>query len=126
MVGRPILESIDEFMHKSRELIMVISQASLESGWCRYELETAHTRALQRNKHVIIIKLGDLPVNIEHTPTRNLLDTCNFLEWKMTKDGQKLFWARLITHLYGQEFGCTCCRFGLQSIGYNEVRNHAL
>ena len=125
LLGNPIIECIDTFMGKSRELIVVISEASLQSEWCRYELEHAHLRAIQRNKHVIIIKLGQLPGTIDHAAARTLLDNYNFLEWKTTKDGQKLFWARFIGHLYGREFACSCCT-GLHRVGYEQVRNDAL
>ena len=72
MVGSVIVDEIDEGMNNSREIAIVMSNASIKSDWCRHEIETAFVKALQRNKSLIIATVGNLLHDIEHMTTRTI------------------------------------------------------
>ena len=97
-----------------------------------------------------MIILGQVPLAINSPTARLLLDTYNYLLWPVATDThadsnhdgestdggdtqpnkthrQKLFWAKLVRHLYGNTASCMCClpMVGPKSIGYREVREIA-
>ena len=74
-----------------------------------HELETAYLKALQRNKRMIVIIVGELPERIESVTARTVLDTHHVIRWSTDEAGRKLFWAKLKGYMYGEEIGCGCC-----------------
>ena len=131
--GENLHEAIEDRIKKSREYILVISQNFLQSDWCQTEMEAAYEECLTRHTGIAIIALGELPRNIENPIARIILDRFNYLQWKLNDRGKKnkeksaqrkLFWAKLVNHLYGRPNGCFCFSFGPKSLGYREVSDY--
>ncbi|XP_033108561.1 toll-like receptor 3, partial [Anneissia japonica] len=54
-IGKPIATNIIESIDASRHTICVITEAFLDSGWCKYELQFALSRLFKERKEVIIL-----------------------------------------------------------------------
>lgn len=122
-VGEPIAQTIANKMLASRELIVVISDLSLQREWCRFELEFAVHEAEKRKKKIIVIKMGSLGNRVDSESAARVLDTHTHLEWTDNPKGQKLFWAKLVGRMYGDDTGCCvcCCPYGAKAIKYQDI-----
>ena len=120
LLGQNIGRAISDRIENSREFILVMTQNFLDSEWCQREMEEAYHEALMRHGRIAVIVLGNLPTQIRNPTARIILERYNYLQWKIHQRGhidekmaeQKLFWAKLIDHLYGnQSECCSCFRF---------------
>ena len=130
--GQSIQRAIDDYITKSREFILVMSDNFLNSDWCHTEMEATYRESLRRRRNIVIIVLGEVPQNIVHPTASLLLDTYNYLQWipdeasqKANEHRHKLFWVKLVRHLYGGQHicGCSCLPFGPRAITYKEVHH---
>ena len=122
-VGADILEEINEKMNQSREIVVVLSETSVDKYWCEQELKISLALTNQRRQNLIVIKIGNIAPDVESVTAKHVLQHRNYLEWtdEMDKDQdrQKLFWARLVAFMYGTNIGDTCfscCKFSSRNL----------
>ena len=122
-VGADILEEINEKMNQSREIVVVLSETSVDKYWCEQELKISLALTNQRRQNLIVIKIGNIAPDVESVTANHVLQHRNYLEWtdEMDKDQdrQKLFWARLVAFMYGTTIGnsCfSCCKFSSKNL----------
>ena len=125
LVGGEITdEIISNIHHNSRHIILVITDHFFESGWCSFELKQALLRSLnEENMNLIFVKVGEIK-NRGSEEAMMVLNTYNYIEWVDDQSGKDLFWARLVSALYGEDFMdrnqcCRCCWF--HSKAYHEM-----
>ena len=123
-VGESIPITVSRSMSDSREVIVVISQIALKSDWCCFELDQAVLQAQRRKKALIVIKMGKFKNPLDNSTAAHVLDRYTYLEWPEKKEGHKLFWAKLVAKMYGDDDGCACCLlYGAKAIKYNEIQD---
>ncbi|XP_021360289.1 toll-like receptor 13 isoform X2 [Mizuhopecten yessoensis] len=99
-VGRFILDNITANIQLSRNVILVLSRAFLDSEWCRYELTLIQTRLIQEGPGVLtVILLEEMEVGILPSSIRSILDTVTYNEWPKDEAGRRRFWGRLLIAL---------------------------
>lgn len=123
-IGAAIDETICQSMTHSREIILVLSDYALRSGWCQFELTEALAQIDRRNKKLIVIKLGTLERYLLDPKVAHILDNHTYLEWSDNKDSHALFWAKLVGTIYGDTQGsCLCWPSGTRALGYQDIRD---
>ena len=94
--GRFLLDNIDESIHGSRKIILVLSPNFVASEWCYQEMQMAHMRLLDDNLDVLVlVLLDDIPENKMTLLLRKILCRKEYLKWPKNRAGQRLFWQRL-------------------------------
>ncbi|KAI0240957.1 hypothetical protein LSAT2_004104 [Lamellibrachia satsuma] len=97
--GASVINIIGESMERSRFTVLVLSPDFLSSNWCLFELDSARTHAISRGRDVIV------PIILREFSTapnsRHLADIFDksYLKWTNDKEGQSVFWDKLITKL---------------------------
>ena len=123
-VGGSIVDTIISKMNNSRHLIVVISDVSMNSEWCQFELIQAMNQANKLNKTVIAIQLGDLKLINQNPTAGHILQTHVCLHWNdQNSKSQVYFWKKLVSALYDEQeglWGC-CCALGSTSIKYDQI-----
>ncbi|KAK2171212.1 hypothetical protein NP493_1093g00047 [Ridgeia piscesae] len=83
----------------SRFIVLVLSPDFLASNWCLLEMHLARSRATSEGHDVIVpIILHEFPV-AQVTRTLEAILSRSYLEWTDDRQGQTLFWDKLITKL---------------------------
>ena len=108
-LGQNNVHNTEDYMDRSRHLIVVVSDLALDDSFFRYQIESAHARAQERNKHLFIITFEELAKPIANATVRVLLRDHIRLKWSHQRTGQIRFWERLSQHLDGAEEVCECC-----------------
>ncbi|XP_049863560.1 toll-like receptor 2 type-2 [Schistocerca gregaria] len=90
-LGSFIADNIVSSMKDSRSTVIVLSQAFVDSQWCRWELEVASNKV----HHLVLLELermnrSRLPRNL-----RYLMDTRTYLEWPAQRRAQEAKWRQL-------------------------------
>ena len=97
--GSVLEETIRESIDRSRFTVLVLSPDFLASNWCRLEMHIARNRIISEGRDVIV------PIILREFPTSQMTRTLagilskSYLQWTDDKDGQALFWDKLITKL---------------------------
>ncbi|XP_004849535.1 LOW QUALITY PROTEIN: toll-like receptor 4 [Heterocephalus glaber] len=89
---------IQEGFHKSRKVIVVVSQHFIESRWCIFEYEIAQTwQFLSSRAGIIFIVLQKLEKSLlrQQVELYRLLSRNTYLEWEDHGLGRHIFWRRL-------------------------------
>ncbi|XP_010955488.2 toll-like receptor 4 isoform X1 [Camelus bactrianus] len=89
---------IQEGFHKSRKVIVVVSQHFIQSRWCIFEYEIAQTwQFLSSRAGIIFIVLQKLEKSLlrQQVELYRLLSRNTYLEWEDTVLGRHIFWRRL-------------------------------
>ena len=124
-LGDPIAETIIEKMTNSQYIIAVMSDLSLRSEWCQFELMESLRQIQYHGKKLLVIRLGPLEHVSENLTASHIMDLNVCLDW--SDDNPKalpLFWAKLVDSLYGEDLRhCVCCCPGAKSLGYNQIYN---
>ena len=123
-VGELIIDSIVDKMNQSQYLIVVISDVSLKSEWCQFELIQAMHQVNQFHKTLIAIQLGELKDVHEHRTASHILQTHVALHWNdKNSKASAFFWKKLVNCLYGDTEGQyrLCWGSCKKSIAYNEI-----
>ena len=121
-VGGSIIDTIISKMNDSRHLIVVISDVSMNSEWCQFELIQAMNQANKLNKTVIAIQLGDLKLINQNPTAGHILQTHVCLHWNdQSSKSQVFFWNKIVSALYDEQGGLCCCALSSNSIKYNQI-----
>ena len=123
-VGEFIIDAIVDKMNQSQYIIVVISDLSLKSEWCQFELVQAMHQVSQFSKTLIAIQLGELKEIHENHMAGHILQTHVALHWnERNPKAATFFWKKLISCLYGDPEGqCKiCCGSCKKSITYEEI-----
>lgn len=89
---------IQEGFHKSRKVIVVVSQHFIQSRWCIFEYEIAQTwQFLGSHAGIIFIVLQKLEKSLlrQQVELYRLLSRNTYLEWDDSVLGRHIFWRRL-------------------------------
>ncbi|XP_045696925.1 toll-like receptor 4 [Phyllostomus hastatus] len=89
---------IQEGFHKSRKVIVVVSQHFIQSRWCIFEYEIAQTwQFLSSHAGIIFIVLQKLEKSLlrQQVELYRLLSRNTYLEWEDSVLGRHIFWRRL-------------------------------
>ncbi|XP_040338053.1 toll-like receptor 4 isoform X1 [Herpailurus yagouaroundi] len=89
---------IQEGFHKSRKVIVVVSQHFIQSRWCIFEYEIAQTwQFLSSRAGIIFIVLQKLEKSLlrQQVELYRLLNRNTYLEWEDSVLGRHIFWRRL-------------------------------
>lgn len=89
---------IQEGFHKSRKVIVVVSQHFIQSRWCIFEYEIAQTwQFLRSHAGIIFIVLQKLEKSLlrQQVELYRLLSRNTYLEWEDSVLGRHIFWRRL-------------------------------
>ncbi|NP_001076201.1 toll-like receptor 4 [Oryctolagus cuniculus] len=89
---------IQEGFHKSRKVIVVVSQHFIQSRWCIFEYEIAQTwQFLSSHAGIIFIVLQKVEKSLlrQRVELYRLLSRNTYLEWEDTVLGRHIFWRRL-------------------------------
>ncbi|XP_061170220.1 toll-like receptor 2 [Saccostrea echinata] len=97
-VGKLIVDNITDTMHRSRKILIILSNSFAQSHWCRFETMLAQLRTINKEKEMVIV------IILENILTKNmtnslhvLLKTTTFIEWTNEKSGKEMFWNRVIS-----------------------------
>lgn len=126
-----IADVIVDHIKKSKSIIVILSEYSLHSEWCDFELKNAHTQSLIFHKPFIVIKMGKLPRRLVYGLVEHLLSSQVYIEWpdddvsdidgnqmdrvnnkqqKLLKQKQELFWEKIVKEIYGHSY-CQCLKY---------------
>ncbi|XP_004677452.1 PREDICTED: toll-like receptor 4 [Condylura cristata] len=89
---------IQEGFHRSRKVIVVVSQHFIQSRWCIFEYEIAQTwQFLSSHAGIIFIVLQKLEKSLlrQQVELYRLLSRNTYLEWEDSVLGRHIFWRRL-------------------------------
>ncbi|XP_076999689.1 toll-like receptor 4 isoform X2 [Tamandua tetradactyla] len=89
---------IQEGFHKSRKVIVVVSQHFIQSRWCIFEYEIAQTwQFLSSHAGIIFIVLQKVEKSLlrQQVELYRLLSRNTYLEWEDSALGRHIFWRRL-------------------------------
>nr|XP_012328179.1 toll-like receptor 4 isoform X1 [Aotus nancymaae] len=89
---------IHEGFHKSRKVIVVVSQHFIQSRWCIFEYEIAQTwQFLSSRAGIIFIVLQKVEKSLlrQQVELYRLLSRNTYLEWEDSVLGRHIFWRRL-------------------------------
>ena len=123
-VGGSIYHTIAERMNDSKNIILVVSDVAMASRMCQFEMDEAQRQTIEQRKQILLIKLGSITRPLPDTTVAFLLDRHTYLEWSDDHKSHKLFWAKLVGHLYNDFQGSSnrcCCPYGARSLGYEEI-----
>nr|AUR53641.1 tool like receptor 13 [Octopus vulgaris] len=100
--GWDIVDNIVESIEKSHKIVLLLSNNFALSEWCQFESTMAQQRLFGEKKNTLIPILLE-PIKIKNQTSRLtiLLKEKTYLEWTDDKNGQKLFWARLLNTMRG-------------------------
>ena len=120
-LGEDISSVIVRSIQQSRKVIIVLSEKSIERPWCQFEFQVALAEAIKHQTKLAIVKLGQFKVEeVEDRSVAWVLDNHTYLEWHENENAQKVFWFKLLRHLYNDADGICCC-FGLRQLGSDDI-----
>ncbi|XP_046995835.1 toll-like receptor 2 type-2 isoform X1 [Schistocerca americana] len=90
-LGSYIADNIVTSMKTSRSTVIVLSQAFVDSRWCRWELDLAS----QKVHHLVLLELERLERHQLERHLRFLMDTRTYLTWPSQPSAQHSMWRRL-------------------------------
>nr|WBP49904.1 Toll-like receptor protein [Mimachlamys nobilis] len=99
-VGRFIMDNITTHFERSKNIILVLSMAFLDSEWCTFELTLTQSRTTIEGPGVLtVILLEELDTAMLPSSVRAILDTVTYTEWSQEKSEQNRIWAKIVTAL---------------------------
>ena len=123
-IGDSISNAIIQSVRESKHFIIILSKKSVTRPWCQLELETCLQESQRRGSKLVIIRLEDFVLPRDNVTIQWIVHHQVYLQWTDHPDAKKLFWKRLINHLYGRshEWWASCCCCGLSLGDYKHVR----
>jgi hypothetical protein len=121
-------------MSQSREIILILSDYSLKSEWCSYEIDEALRITRKRNQPLIVITIGEITTAFLNAQVAHILDKHTYLAWseqsgKENTYRRKLFWKTLLGVMYNNPSGeiCSCCcPYGATSLYVEDINDPLL
>lgn len=101
-VGMSIMDNITYSMERSRNLVLVLSQAFVMSQWCQFELHLAQHRFIEsRRDRLVLVLFEPIPAYKKPKTLRYLMRTNTYLEWPGEQKPAEVdrFWTRLLHSL---------------------------
>nr|WBP49905.1 Toll-like receptor protein [Mimachlamys nobilis] len=99
-VGRFIMDNITTHFERSKNIILVLSKAFLDSEWCTFELTLTQSRTTIEGPGVLtVILLEELDTAMLPSSVRAILDTVTYTEWSQEKSEQNRIWGKIVTAL---------------------------
>lgn len=93
--GKLIVDNITDNIHKSRKILIVLSNNFVQSHWCRFEIMLAQSLNVERDAVIIVVLEEILTKNMTKS-LHLLLTTTTYIEWINEDSSKKLFWDRLV------------------------------
>nr|XP_011444469.1 toll-like receptor 1 [Crassostrea gigas] len=99
-VGKLIVDNITEAMHKSRKILIILSNSFAQSHWCRFETMMAQLHSINQVENtVVVVVLENILTKNMNNSLHLLLKSTTFIEWTNEKTAQEMFWERLASAL---------------------------
>lgn len=99
-IGGLIIDNISRKFEVSRNIILVLSKAFLDSEWCGYQLALAQTKAVCEGPGVLaVVLLEEMEPAMLSASIRALLQTGQICKWSDDEPGLRRFWGQLLTSL---------------------------
>ncbi|XP_061170221.1 toll-like receptor 4 [Saccostrea echinata] len=96
-VGKLIVDNITDTMHRSRKVLIILSNSFAQSHWCLFETMLAQVRSINNGKETVIVVILENILSKHMTNSLHvLLKTITFIEWTNEKSGKEMFWNRLV------------------------------
>ena len=84
-----------ESMGNSRIAMIVLSNSFCGSRWCKFELNIARDRWLNKESETLLpVMLGDLESKHLTGDMRALISTTTYVKWTDDHVAQRLFWEK--------------------------------
>ena len=97
--GSVLEDTIRESIAMSRFVVLVLSPDFLASNWCLLEMHLARSRVTSEGRDVIVpVILREFPAT-QVTRTLEAILSTSYLQWTDNRQGQALFWDKLVTKL---------------------------
>nr|XP_011444470.3 toll-like receptor 2 [Crassostrea gigas] len=98
--GKLIVDNITEAMHKSRKILIILSNSFAQSHWCRFETVMAQLRSMNHGETtVVVVVLENILTKNMNNSLHLLLKSTTFIEWTNEKTAKEMFWDRLVSAL---------------------------
>ncbi len=98
-LARDIDDSIVNGINNSNKVVLILSPTFLRSGWCDFEYRMAKERQVRERRDCLVLVIYEKIHRSLSTLPRSLvrlLDKKIYAEWTEDRDGQELFWRRLV------------------------------
>ena len=97
LAGRYIVDNIVQSVENSRKIVMVMSNAFVNSQWCLFELEMVQTKLFEVDRDNMIMILIEEIEDCNIPPRLKLqMARQTYIEWPgESKQGEELFWKLL-------------------------------
>ena len=82
LIGEAIVDEIQRGIRKSKAVIVILSENSLKSNYCKYELEVAYHQSIVSQKKLLVVKMGDIENTEDMSESvRALLSSKIYISW---------------------------------------------
>jgi hypothetical protein len=95
-----INDNIVTHMNQSKKMILVLSNAFAQSGWCMFELKIAHSKLIEEETELVVILLEKIDGRNMNHSLKCLFSTTTYIKWTEDAVGQELFWTQLKNIMY--------------------------
>ncbi|KAK7485922.1 hypothetical protein BaRGS_00022788, partial [Batillaria attramentaria] len=103
MTCGPIADNIVRYMDDSARVMLVVSDNYNREGWRQYEFEHILYAAIEQQKDVIVLLLGDVEAGRMTKDMRRMLTRGTFLQWGPDEDAKRVFKTGLRVALKTQD-----------------------
>ena len=93
-------------MDESARVLLLISDNYIREGWRQYEFELIICAAIEQQKDIIVLLLGDVEAGRMTKEMRRMLTRGTFLQWGSSEEARKAFRDGLIVALKTQDVNC--------------------
>nr|XP_034302016.1 toll-like receptor 1 [Crassostrea gigas] len=99
-VGKLIVDNITDAMHRSRKILIILSNSFAQSHWCRFETMMAQLRSINHGENtVVVVVLENILTKNMNNSLHLLLKSTTFIEWTNERTAKGVFWDRLVSTL---------------------------
>jgi hypothetical protein len=125
-----IADVIVDNISRSRCTIVILSNDAVQRPWVGFELNVAFNQSVRLGKHFIIVKLGEINMQLVSSFVKEMLESRVYIEFPETTNKplaneqlnkiltakRTLFWVKLSNILYGKSAGASvCCNLRLRN-----------
>ncbi|XP_011444468.3 toll-like receptor 13 [Magallana gigas] len=99
-VGKLIVDNITDAMHRSRKILIILSNSFAQSHWCRFETMMAQLRSINHGENtVVVVILENILTKNMNNSLHMLLKSTTFIEWTNERTAKEMFWTRLVSSI---------------------------